>query len=87
MEGTTEQDDDDLIRVRLAPALPCGMPGCCNLTTTGLINRDPQMPGLWQLLPICGGCMQATLDGETSPPQQATSAAQQHTDNMRVCHW
>lgn len=51
------QQDDDIIRVALSRALPCGMPGCGKPATWALVEHDPTTPGLWQLLPMCDGCL------------------------------
>jgi hypothetical protein len=52
---------NDIIRVRLDVSLPCGMQGCTRRTTSALIERDPAIAGLWQLLPICESCQSARL--------------------------
>ncbi|MGZ3583292.1 MAG: hypothetical protein ACXWQR_16190 [Ktedonobacterales bacterium] len=49
----------DIIRVRLDAPLPCGMKGCARRTTSALVERDPAIAGLWQLLPICKSCQSA----------------------------
>ena len=46
----------ELSRIHLAEPLNCGMTGCMELTTSGLLEPDPQTRGLWRLLPICGSC-------------------------------
>lgn len=56
MSDVTQRQDDDLVRIQLTPALPCGIPGCRNLATTGLVEHDPQTAGLWHLLPLCDAC-------------------------------
>lgn len=47
---------DDLTHISFSPARQCGLAHCDHLTTSGLLEQDPQTPGLWRLLPICSTC-------------------------------
>jgi hypothetical protein len=52
----------ELSRIHLAEPLRCGMMGCAEPTTSGLLEPDPQTRGLWRLLPVCSRCS-TTLRG------------------------
>jgi hypothetical protein len=52
----TARDDDDSVRLHMEPALPCGFAGCERPATSALAERDPEHPGMWQLLPVCDAC-------------------------------
>lgn len=49
----------DIIRVRLDLPLPCGMKDCAERTTYALVEPNPAIAGLWQLLPVCESCQSA----------------------------
>lgn len=70
MNDLPDQLDDDVLRIQLTPALPCGIPGCGNLTCAGLVEHDPQTPGLWHLLPLCDECARGRKPhGASDQPQ------------------
>lgn len=52
----------ELRGIRLAEPLLCGMMGCAETTTSGLLEPDPQTRGLWRLLPVCARCSTALRD-------------------------
>lgn len=63
------QSKMELVRMRLAEPLECGMVGCAESASSGLLEPDPQTRGLWRLLPVCGVCSAAL--GERSAPGSA----------------
>lgn len=44
---------DDTLTIEFSPPLPCGIASCGRLTRHARIERDPETPALWRLLPIC----------------------------------
>lgn len=50
-ERALEQDDTQTIEI--SPPLPCGIASCGRLARHARIERDPETPALWRLLPIC----------------------------------
>jgi hypothetical protein len=39
------------------------MAGCDAQTTTGLLERDHHLSGLWRLLPVCPRCLSGLRSG------------------------
>ncbi|HEX9037534.1 MAG TPA: hypothetical protein VF808_11145 [Ktedonobacterales bacterium] len=60
----------ELSRIRLADALECGMRGCDEPASSGLLEPDAKTHGLWRLLPICDSCSTQLVDSSaiTSEP-------------------
>ncbi|MDE3230098.1 MAG: hypothetical protein KGO05_09455 [Chloroflexota bacterium] len=54
---------DDLAPITFGQALLCGMAGCETHTTSGLVERDQRVDGLWRLLPICARCLSSLRAG------------------------
>lgn len=54
---------DDLTPITFGQALLCGMAGCDAQTTTGLLERDQHLAGLWRLLPVCSRCLSGLRSG------------------------
>ena len=52
-----QRRNDDLAPITFGQALLCGMAGCNAQTTTGLVERDQHLAGLWRLLPVCASCL------------------------------
>lgn len=63
--------NDDIQRITLPVAMPCGLGDCGRPTHTALIEPDPTTAGLWNLLPICEESARHRSAGE--PTQQAPS--------------
>jgi hypothetical protein len=55
--------NDDLAPITFGQALLCGMAGCDAQTTTGLLERDHHLSGLWRLLPVCPRCLSGLRSG------------------------
>jgi hypothetical protein len=54
---------DDLAPITFERALLCGLAGCDAQTTTGLLERDQHLSGLWRLLPVCPRCLSGLRSG------------------------
>lgn len=54
---------DDLAPITFGQALLCGMADCNAQTTTGLLERDQHLTGLWRLLPVCPRCLSGLRNG------------------------
>ncbi len=54
---------DDLAPITFEQALLCGLAGCGAQTTTGLLERDQHLSGLWRLLPVCPRCLNGLRSG------------------------
>lgn len=52
-----QRRSDDLTPITFGQELLCGMAGCSAQTTTGLVERDQHLAGLWRLLPVCAHCL------------------------------
>ncbi len=66
---------DDLAPITFGQALLCGMSGCEAQTTTGLLERDQHLAGLWRLLPVCPRCLSGLrAGGRMSLRKRGTSA-------------
>lgn len=66
-------DGLELRGIRLAEPLLCGMRGCDETTTSGLLEPDPQTHGLWRLLPVCVSCSTSLRDGDVQPRSRQPS--------------
>lgn len=60
-------DDDDVMRVLLQPALPCGMYACGRPASMALAEPDRTHAGLWSLLPVCTECAARLQRHEATP--------------------
>lgn len=58
-----QRRNDDLAPITFGQALLCGMAGCNTQTTTGLVERDQHLAGLWRLLPVCSRCLSGLRAG------------------------
>lgn len=51
----------ELRRLRLLRPLPCGVGGCGAPARVGLAEPDPELPGVWIVLPLCDECRRKRL--------------------------
>lgn len=72
-----QRRNDDLAPITFGQALLCGMAGCNAQTTTGLVERDQHLAGLWRLLPVCAHCLDGLRAGERKR-LRAGGAPRQH---------
>ena len=58
---------DEVRRIQMSAALPCGIGHCGRPTTRALIEDDLERPALWTLLPICDDCARAIATQQAKP--------------------
>lgn len=74
-----QRRSDDLAPITFGQALLCGMAGCEAQTTTGLVERDQHLAGLWRLLPVCPRCLtDLRAGGRMRLREHSASAPHQH---------
>lgn len=73
-----QRRSDDLAPITFGQALLCGMAGCDAQTTTGLLERDQHMTGLWRLLPVCAHCLNGLRAGGRMRLRERGAGRPQH---------
>jgi len=69
---------DDLEPISFGQELLCGMAGCDAQTTSGLLERDEHLAGLWRLLPVCPRCLSGLRTGGRARLRESPQPPQRH---------
>lgn len=84
-EDDEEPGSDTLQLIEVSALLPCGVSGCAQMTHRARIERHPDHPALYLLLPLCDlhlRRLNAPADAPTDAPASAPNGSADSSDSV-----